>query len=269
MTVLVPELPDIQEKKPDHQIKLNRVGVSKLKIPVFIKRKNGTVQQTVSEVSCYVDLDADKKGINMSRLPISIYNYANEFLCGKTVLEIAEKIREISSAKKCDLIYEFPYFTEKEAPITKQVGIVDHKITFNASIDEYKENWSFSVEGVGTSLCPCSKEISNEGAHNQKCYVEVSVYPKIIPEYKWIWIEEIIEVIDKSVSCEIYSVLKRSDEKYVTEKAYKNAKFVEDIARQVYELLKSDSRIDKFKIKVSSDESIHIHRAEAIIESDE
>ena len=256
-------LPDMQESEPRVKIKLNRVGISHLRIPILIQTKNKSVQNTVASVSCYVDLAHDKKGINMSRLPIAIHKYLNQPLHGSLISDICEHIRLISKAEVCQLIYEFHYFIEKIAPASKEPGLVDHKITFDGTKTKDDFKWKFSVETVGTSLCPCSKEISDGGAHNQKCYMIAKIQPKTD---KWIWIEDIVEICEQSCSCEIFSVLKRPDEKVVTERAYENPMFVEDVARNAYEKLSEIDNIKTFSVKVASDESIHMHRAEAIIE---
>ena len=260
-------LPDVQESKPKIEIALNRVGISKLVLPIYIRRKEQSESQhTVAEVSCYVDLPADKKGINMSRLPIIIQSNLDQPLRGATVHSVAEQVMRASEANVCQLIYEFHYFTKKIAPVSGNEGYVDHKVIFDGTISLYNEFiWKVSVETIGTSLCPCSKEISNHGAHNQKCYININVKPRFD---KIVWIEDLIEIADKSCSCEIWSVLKRPDEKWVTETAYNNAMFVEDIARECYKHLIENKKIKSFKVKVASDESIHVHRAEAIIEGE-
>lgn len=257
-------LPDIQESRPKNTIYLNRVGISKLTLPVFIEQRDRIkVQHTVAKISCYVDLEAEKKGINMSRLPIILQGNINIPLKGSSISDIAEEIRVASEAKICHLTYEFPYFTIKQSPVTSLDGMLDHKVVFDGVKTENDFLWKFSVETIGTTLCPCSKEISKFGAHNQKCYITMTVKPK--PNLI-VWIEDLIDIANKSSSCEIFSVLKRPDEKWVTEFAYNNPMFVEDVARHAYQLLSNNNSIESFQIKAASDESIHVHRAEAIIE---
>ena len=254
-------LPDIQESKPMIEIGLNRVGITGLKLPISISRKIGGSQNTIAEISCYVDLDPDKKGINMSRLPIGIHKFINQTLDSNVIESVAENIRVKSESKECKLTYEFDYFINKLSPINKEPGLVDYRVTFTGikSKDDYK--FIFKVRVTATSLCPCSKEISSVGAHNQKCYIEIECEPS-----EFLWIEEIISIAENSASCEIFSVLKRPDEKFVTETMYENPQFVEDIARQCYAYLIERSDLKKFKIRVESDESIHMHRAIAKIE---
>ncbi len=267
---MLQQLPDVQESKPNVEIALNRVGISKLILPVYVRKKltaeGESVQHTTAKIACYVDLPADKKGINMSRLPIIIQGNIDKPLRGATIQDVAEQIRIASEANECEINYEFHYFTQKKAPVTGRLGYLDHKVNFNGVVKEDRTfEWKITVESIGTSLCPCSKEISKGGAHNQKCYVSITVTPK---ENALVWIEDLIEVVDKSCSCEIWSVLKRPDEKYVTERAYDNPMFVEDIARECYKHLIGNDNITYFKVRVASDESIHVHRAEAIIESE-
>jgi len=260
------QLPDIQKTEPEIKIRLNRVGISKLKMPIYISERNGndSIQHSVAKISCYVDLEPNIKGISMSRLPIIIQNKLNEPLNNKMIKTTAEEIRVISDARECQLTYEFDYFTIKNAPISHESGILSHKVIFHGVKRKDSYKFTMTVETIGTSLCPCSKEISKYGAHNQKCYVSIQTMPKLD---KIVWIEDLIDVVDKSVSCEIFSVLKRPDEKWVTEKAYNNARFVEDIARKTYSNLIENNKLHWFEIKVASDESIHVHRAEAIIDS--
>lgn len=256
-------LPDIQKNKPEFEIALNRVGISHLKLPVIISKKDGGQQHVVADISCFVDLDSDQKGINMSRLPITLHKYISQKLDSKIISEIAENIRVKSEAKVCELIYEFDYFITKFSPVNNEPGLVNYRTKFTGVISSTGEyEFKFNIRVTATSLCPCSKEISDYGAHNQKCYIDIECIPNT-----FVWIEDIIKIAEESASCEIYSVLKRPDEKYVTEKMYNNPQFVEDIARNCYVLLKSREDLENFKVNVQSDESIHMHRAIAKIET--
>jgi GTP cyclohydrolase I len=255
-------LPDIQNSKPTFEIGLNRVGITELKLPIIISQKSGGSQNSVAKISCYVDLEPDQKGINMSRLPIGLHKFMNHTLSSEVIAEIAENIRIKSEAKECELTYDFDYFLTKFSPVNKEPGLVDYRVTFTGIKSEDNYRFKFKVRVTATSLCPCSKEISDGGAHNQKCYIEIECEPN-----DFLWIEEIIDIAEQSASCEIFSVLKRPDEKFVTEKMYNDAKFVEDIARQCYALLKNRTDLENFKVSVQSDESIHMHRAVAKIET--
>lgn len=256
-------LPDIQNERPNIQVSLNRVGVMGLKAPIFVSQKAGGVQHTSASINCFINLAANKKGINMSRLPSAIFKYLHQPLNKSLINDISENIRLLSNADKCELSYEFTYFLSKIAPVSKELGIVDYLVKFNGEVTETTYDFTFSVRVPCTSLCPCSKEISDGGAHNQRCYITLDVTPE---NGKFIWLEDMISLAESCASCEIYSVLKRSDEKFVTDMAYDNPKFVEDIARECYLKLCAFDNIKNFKIKIESDESIHTHKAVAILE---
>jgi len=257
------ELPDVQMSKSNIEIELNRVGITDLKMPIIISQKVGGNQNTVAKVSCFVNLDKFKKGINMSRIPIGLNKFINATLNSNVIAEVAENIRISSEAKVCELIYEFDYFIMKQSPVNKEPGLVDYHVTFTGikSEDDYK--FKFKIRTIATTCCPCSKEISVYNAHNQKCFIEIECVTN-----GFVWIEDVIKIAEDSASCEIFSVLKRPDEKYVTERMYENPKFVEDVARTCYDkLINSDLNIEKINIRIEADESIHMHRAIAILET--
>lgn len=253
-------LPDIQNSCPDIKVKLNRVGIEDFRLPITILEKENGYQKTVASINCYVDLDCNNRGVNMSRLPLVLHEYNEKIFNMNLLAEIAKTIRENCEAEESQVIYKFPYFIKKKAPVTGYEGYVFYDVTFDMTSNKTGQTFKFQVKTYATSLCPCSKEISEDGAHNQKCLIQIDVVPK---KDSWIWIEDIIKVAESSASCEIFSVLKRPDEKYVTENAYNNAAFVEDITRNVYEKLTNIEGIDTFNIVVISDESIHLHKAYA------
>jgi GTP cyclohydrolase I len=256
------KLPDMQYTTPAHEIRINRVGINSVELPVYVSMKNGGVQHSVAKVDCYVDLAANLKGTNMSRLIIGLQKFVGQQLSGKLISSIAENIRISAEADTCEISYSFPYFVQKLAPASQEPGILPYHICFTGI--KTKDNYTFrlGVKVLATSLCPCSKEISEYGAHNQKILIDIVVQGK---ENSFIWIEDLIEVAEASASCEIYSVLKRMDEKVVTERAYNNPMFVEDIARAVYDKLDKMENVEKFKVSAESDESIHAHNAVAIM----
>lgn len=258
-------LPDVQATEPEFKIAINKVGISNLILPIFITQKVGGYQYSTAKIDCYVSLAADLKGINMSRIPRTLHTYIDRPLNSSIIKEITEEVRVISEADACELTYQFPYFIKKFAPSSGEPGLVHYEVTFtgNRFLDNY--HFKLGVEVTTTNLCPCSKEISEGGgAHNQRA--KIKIHCKQI-ESSWIWLEDIIQVAESSTSCPIYSVLKREDEKFVTETAYNNPMFVEDIARACYDKLKNMKGIDYFKIEVTAEESIHLHNAKAIIES--
>lgn len=256
------QLPDVQADKPLIGIAINRVGVTDVKVPVYIKKQEGGHQHTVADVSCYVDLKSDKKGINMSRIPIAITKFLQETLSGENIKHIAQHIMQKSEAEECQLIYKFPYFVTKLSPVAKEPGVVHYDVEFNGTIDK-DENWdfTFSINAICTTLCPCSKEISQANAHNQKCYIKITVNTS-----GWVWVEDVINIAETSSSCEIFSVLKRPDEKFVTEEMYNNPRFVEDVVREVYQRMVKLENVKSFTVEATADESIHMHKAYAKLE---
>jgi len=257
-------LPDIQQTSPEIKIALNRVGISDFKMPTKVITKEGDINSTTAVINCYVDLDKELKGINMSRIPQSLHKFQNKTLNSELIKDIAENIRVVSDAEVCEISYSFDYFLTKLSPVNKEPGLVNYPVTFIGIKSKDNFIFKFVVRITATSLCPCSKEISQFGAHNQKCHIDITCQRK---KDAFIWIEDIINIGENASSCEIFSVLKRPDEKWITEKAYNNPKFVEDVARDCYKYLIQNEDIEKFKVKVSSDESIHMHQAVAIIET--
>lgn len=256
------DLPDVQNSPSSIQIALNRVGITSLQLPISIVQMAGGFQHTVAMIDCFVDLEADKKGINMSRIPVALHKYIDQPIDLHILEDIAENIRQTSEAQLCELTFKFPYFIKKLSPVNKEPGYVPYDIVFNVIKIDGPSKFMFEVGVTATSLCPCSKELSEYSAHNQKCLIRIKCWPS-----GWIWLEDIIRVAETSASSEIYSVLKRPDEKFITDMMYNNPAFVEDIARSVYSKLVEWTIISHFEVIVESDESIHKHRAVAIIDT--
>lgn len=254
-------LPDMQSNPPKINIPIERVGINNLIIPIYISEKSGGQQHTVASVDVYVDLDSNSKGTHMSRLAIGVQKFLSYKLDSSILKQISEHIRLQCKAEKAEIKYRFPYFINKMAPTTNEPGLVHYNVEFTTitGINDFHE-FKICIEIVGTSLCPCSKEISENGAHNQRSKVLVTCVPE-----EFIWIEDIIDIVNKSMSCEIYSVLKRPDEKFVTEKAYNNPGFVEDIVRQSYLELQNNFKFKQLMVEVKNEESIHLHDAYARI----
>jgi len=254
------ELEDVQSRKDDRDIPIDRVGVKGLRYPIILLDKQRNKQHTIAEVNMYVMLPSDFKGTHMSRF-VEILNENRESIDIRRVGKILGELRERLNAKKSYIELKFPYFMEKVAPVSKIKSLMSYDCKVEASgDDENNERITLTVAVPITSLCPCSKEISEYGAHNQRGIVRISAQLK-----EFVWIEELIQVAEKSGSCDIYALLKRPDEKFVTEKAYNNPMFVEDIARNVTLELQKDRRIDHFSVEVENFESIHNHNAYAFI----
>jgi len=175
--------------------------------------------------------------------------------------DLLAEVRTKLQAKKAEMIMSFPYFIAKEAPVTRTTSLMEYKCSFTGSINE-TENLLLSVSVPVTTLCPCSREISSNGAHNQRAEVELTVKP-----LKFIWLEDLITLVEGCGSCQLYALLKRPDEKFVTEKAYANPMFVEDVVRMVSQQALAHPDIDWFSVGVESFESIHKHSAYAYVDS--
>ncbi len=252
---------DIQSSYDDRNIAIDKVGIKKLKLPVVVKDRNHTVQHTVADVNFYVDLPHHFKGTHMSRF-VEILNEYRDSLDISRLDEILQHARNKLHALKAHLELTFPYFIEKQAPVTGSPGLIDYECTISAAGNgKKKTDVILTIKVPVTSLCPCSKEISDYGAHNQRSIITLSVRNN-----EFIWLEDLIRLIEDKASCEIYSLLKREDEKYVTEHAYDNPAFVEDIVRAITEAMSADERIDWFMVESENFESIHNHSAYASIE---
>lgn len=256
----MPELKDIQNTQSNYSIYLDNVGINKLYLPMMILQKNETYQQVTSEISCMVDLAAEIKGISMSRLLEVLHDYTFKPLNTEVIEHITEVIRKKSNSNSCELVIAFPFFIEKYAPVSNKKGYIHHDVLFATTNNNGVCNTKYSLSVTVTSLCPCSKEISDSSAHNQKCTIKVAYTTN-----DFIWFEDIISQLETCGSCEIYSILKRPDEKAITEKAYNNPMFVEDIARLAYNKLDNFKGIESFIINIASHESIHQHDAVACV----
>lgn len=252
---------DVQNMPDNRKIYIDKVGIKNLKLPIVLHDKAHGTQSTIADVNFYVDLPHDFKGTHMSRF-VEILNDHRESLNISRIDEILKTARKRLNALKAHLELTFPYFIEKEAPVSKASGLIDYSCTISAASNGNSHNdIVLTVRVPITTLCPCSKEISEYGAHNQRSIVTLSVRTNTT-----IWLEELIRIVESQASCEVYSLLKRRDEKYVTEQAYDNPRFVEDIVRGITEIVSRDLRIDWFSVESENLESIHNHDAYAYIE---
>ncbi len=252
---------DVQKSAPTVAVSIPRVGISGLKLPVSISTKEGGFQHTVADISVFVDVNDEERGTHMSRLAIGVHKFADMPLNTDLLINVAEYIKGKINSTLCEVVYTFPYFIKKIAPISKEPGIVHSAVTFRL-LYHSATDFLFRIKVINTttSLCPCSKEISDDGAHNQRSKISIECTPKDVK--KIIWIEDIMDLANRHAACQVYSVLKRVDEKHVTEIAYNNPGFVEDIVRLVYDELISWPCI-QFTVEVSNEESIHQHDAYA------
>tara|TARA_A100001037_G_scaffold110751_1_gene101000 strand:+ start:2989 stop:3795 length:807 start_codon:yes stop_codon:yes gene_type:complete len=254
-------LADVQSSSDDRNVRIDKVGVKNIDFPILVEDRDKESQNTVAQISMFVDLPHHFKGTHMSRF-MEILNEHNGVIGVENISVILDRMLERLDAQTAFLNLSFPYFVHKDAPVTGSSGTMAYQCSFEASKGEV-DHFSILLRVPVTTLCPCSKEISVKGAHNQRG--EVTVQVKFNER---IWIEELIEIAEDSASCSLFPVLKREDEKYVTEKAFDNPRFVEDLVREVALRLRKDSRIDSFRVEVENFESIHAHNAYAMIEED-
>jgi GTP cyclohydrolase I len=256
-----PLLHDVQKRPDTRKIAIDKVGVKDISYPIVVMDKNKSFQQTVARVNMYVDLPHHFKGTHMSRF-IEILDAYREKIALDKMETILQRMKEKLGATKAHLEIEFPYFVEKKAPVSGARGLMEYTCTFDASLGE-EFDFVLGVRVPVTSLCPCSKELSRFGAHNQRSLMTVRVRYR-----KFIWIEELIEIIESCGSSPVYSLLKREDEKFVTEQAYENPRFVEDMVREATQKLSALDNITWFAVEAENYESIHKHSAYAAVERD-
>ncbi len=261
LAVNIVSIPDVQSSPDDRNIPIDKVGVKGLRYPICVKDKQKGLQHTVGLFDLFVSLPHDFKGTHMSRF-IEVLNEFRGEISMEKFQDILEKIKDKLQAKSAHMNVEFPYFINKQAPITKTPGLMSYTCFMRGALAQ-RFDLIVGVEVPVTTVCPCSKEISEYGAHNQRGLVRVQLRFK-----KFFWIEEIIEVVESSVSSEIYSLLKRPDEKFVTERAYENPMFVEDVVRAALSRLRETNNFPWYRIEAENFESIHNHSAYAMIEKD-
>ena len=252
---------DIQNNKDYRNIDIDQVGVKGIRYPITVLDKDMGEQQTVAEINMYVNLPRYYKGTHMSRF-VEILNEHSDRISLQNFTEILEEMKKRLDAESAHMEITFPYFIKKMAPVSGSEGLMEYKCTFMGSLNSGSDLITIINVPIST-LCPCSKEISDFGAHNQRGEVRLQVRFR-----KFVWIEDLIRLIEHSASSDVYSVLKREDEKHVTEKAYQNPMFVEDIVREIALKLNTDPNITWFTVEAENFESIHNHNAYAYIEKD-
>lgn len=255
-------LPDTQNQSDKREIPIDKVGIKNLKYPITVKDKESGIQHTVATISMTVDLPKEFKGTHMSRFVEVLMNKKDIHI--DSIFEILKEMQNKLNSKSAHIELDFPYFKEKLAPVSKKPSLIDYRIKFHAVMNDDKKDVIMTVVVPVKTLCPCSKNISKYGAHNQRGEVTVAVRFNDL-----VWFEDIISIIEQSASCELYTLLKRDDEKYVTEKAYENPVFVEDVVRNVVIKLKENDKILWYHVEAENFESIHNHNAYAMIESNE
>jgi GTP cyclohydrolase IB len=256
------DIADVQGSADSRRIAIDKVGIKDIRHPVRVSDRSGLEQHTVATFNMYVYLPHDFKGTHMSRFVQILNNHEREIGVASFKGMLTEMSQRLES-EAGHIEMHFPFFVNKKAPVTGVESLLDYEVTFIGEIRHNQPTLEIKVVVPVTSLCPCSKKISAYGAHNQRSHVTVQVRTQ-----GYIWIEELIEMVEKEASSELFGLLKRPDEKYVTERAYDNPKFVEDMVRDVATRLNEDSRISAYVVEAENFESIHNHSAYALIERD-
>ena len=254
---------DIQNQADTRGIEIQKVGVKGVELPIKVQRKNAEDITIYSAATVGVTLPAHYKGTHMSRFIEILNDWSDKHLLGTDIKGCLEEIVKKLDAKSGYLRLEFKYFIDKESPVTNISAPMCYDCSFEGVLENYgeeDEDYKFylGTDVPVTTLCPCSKEISKYGAHNQRALVSVNI---TYPEDEHIWLEDLISDIESCASSPLYPILKREDEKFVTEHAYENPKFVEDVLRDVVLKLRNNNIIDSFEVECESIESIHNHSA--------
>jgi GTP cyclohydrolase I len=255
-------IPDVQSAPDARKLAIDQVGVKAIRHPIRVMERGGGVQHTVASFNMYVSLPHHFKGTHMSRFVEILEAHEREITVDSFLVMLREMAEKLE-AQQGRIEMSFPYFIEKKAPVSGVKSLMDYEVTFTGVIRKKKHSFTMKVVVPVTSLCPCSKKISERGAHNQRSHVTVSARTS-----EFVWIEEIVDLVEKQASSELYGLLKRPDEKFVTERAYDNPKFVEDLVRDVASVLNLDERVDAYVVESENFESIHNHSAYALIERD-
>ena len=253
-------MPDVQNTPDARRIAIDKVGIKAVRHPVKVLDKTGGVQHTVALFNMYVSLPHHFKGTHMSRFLEILNGYEREISVASFEHMLRQMVERLE-ARSGHVEMSFPYFINKKAPVSGVESLLDYDVTFIGEIRDGRYLQTMKVVIPVTSLCPCSKQISRYGAHNQRSHVTLTVRTN-----GFIWIEDIVRVAEDNASSQLYGLLKRPDEKYVTEHAYDNPKFVEDMVRDVAAALDADRRIDSYIVESENFESIHNHSAYALIE---
>ena len=253
---------DVQSSPDQRNMPINQVGIKDLHFPLQIQSAEG-VQHTIARIGMTVALPASQKGTHVSRFVALMEERQHLVLDFTSLHQLTLDMLERLDAQAGRIHISFPFFRKKAAPVSGITSFLDYAVTWQGEVPASGEySHQIKVLAPVTSLCPCSKEISQYGAHNQRSHVTVT----LTCHKQEVSIEEIIDLVENKASCQLYGLLKRPDEKYVTEHAYENPKFVEDMVRDIAVALKNDPRIDRFSVESENFESIHNHSAYALIE---
>lgn len=249
------ELEDVQNYRDHREVAIDQVGVSDLQYPITVLDRAQEKQSTIATIALSVGLPHDAKGTHMSRFIEALEQHRGE-LTVRTIPAVLQDVKRRLEAESARMEVTFPYFLDRRAPISGVSALMDYECTLTGEVNGSAEDFVLGVKVPVTSLCPCSKTISNYGAHNQRGYLDIQTRSDGI-----FWIEELIDVAEASASAPVYALLKREDERHVTMQAYDNPVFVEDMVRNVAMRLRADQRVTWFRVRAENHESIHNHNA--------
>jgi GTP cyclohydrolase I len=255
-------IPDVQNTEDKRKLAIDKVGIKAIRHPIRVSERGGGTQHTIAMFNMYVSLPHHFKGTHMSRF-VEILNMHEREISVESFQVMLDQMMERLEAESGTIEMSFPYFINKAAPVSKVKSLMDYEVTFTGEICGDVKRFTMKVVVPVTSLCPCSKKISDYGAHNQRSHVTVTAKTN-----GFLWIEDLVRKVEDQASCELFGLLKRPDEKYVTERAYDNPKFVEDIVRDVAAAMNAEPLIDAYVVEAENFESIHNHSAYALIERD-
>ncbi len=251
---------DVQSMRDERRIPIQKVGVKGVRYPIILKDKTAQVQHTTAVVDLYADLPHEFKGTHMSRF-IEVFEEFRSDLSMQGFLGMLQKIRTELEAETAYSELHFPYFIKKAAPVSGQTSIMSYDCSYEGKVSKEGHSFVVGVTVPVQTVCPCSKAISSQGAHNQRGLVtlKVSLGP-------FFWIEDMVAMVEDSASSDLYTLLKREDEKFVTERSYSRPRFVEDLVREVYLRMESLGKYSRFSVEAENFESIHNHSAYAFVE---
>jgi GTP cyclohydrolase I len=255
-------MPDTQGLPDGRRLAIDQVGIKDIRHPVRILDRSQGEQHTIARFNAFVSLPHEFKGTHMSRF-VELLNEHEREISIHSFGAILEGMRQRLAAEAAHLEMAFPLFIRKTAPVSGATSLMDYEVTFHGTLKRRDYAILLEVNVPVTSLCPCSKSIAEHGAHNQRSRVNLTVRAA-----DFVWVEDLIELVEEEASCDLYGVLKRPDEKHVTEQAYENPKFVEDMVRDIAGRLEADGRITWYAVSAENFESIHNHSAFALIERD-
>ena len=253
---------DVQNRLDTRQMPINRVGIKDISHPIKVIRKDGSETSSVATFSMSVALPHDKKGTHMSRF-VEMLNESETVISAKSFNNMLSRMVKKLEAEAGFIEMQFPFFIEKTAPVSGVKGLMDYQVNLTGQIEQGQVLSTLEVTVPVKSLCPCSRDISEYGAHNQRSHITVGINTS-----RDVWLEDVIKAVESQASAELFAILKRPDEKYITEKAYDNPKFVEDVVRDVANVFDQNDHVTRYYVHAENFESIHNHSAFALIDVD-